>query len=153
MCNLVNNENFDFCGHTYLCVLFNSYNKVTVSLWFYDVSSPLRNKLNFYLNTTQIQFNNGIFNGTFFITAKLKWTSTHCCREQWTSTATHGLEWCMQQIFYENHPEELTPSPRMVRILVVRLKGTGSVADRPHTGQKRRIWNEEVSVNILTKNF
>jgi hypothetical protein len=27
MYNLVNNENFAFCGHTYLCVLYNSYNK------------------------------------------------------------------------------------------------------------------------------
>jgi len=27
---------------------------------------PLRNKLNFYLYTTQIQFNRGIFNGTLF---------------------------------------------------------------------------------------
>jgi hypothetical protein len=31
------------------------------------------------------------------------------------------------------------------------LKETGSVADRPHTGQKRSNRNEEMSVNILAK--
>jgi hypothetical protein len=138
MYHLVNNKNFTFCRHTYLCVLCNSYHKQ----WLYTfgfVSKLLSlwgRNFTFYLYTTQIQFNRGIFNGNlFFITAKLTWTGTHCCREQRTSTATHGLEWCMQQILWKS-------SRRGNTILQngTETSGetkTGSVADRPDTGQKR----------------
>jgi hypothetical protein len=57
----------------------------------------------------------------------------------------------MHDRFFENDPEEATSSPRMVSKLLMRLKESGSVADRPHTGQKRSTRNEEVSVNILAK--